>query len=138
MAFELKRKESVRKGLRRLGKRQAKTSLKALRDCENLEAVHEVRKGIKRLRALLRLGRAAVPGSDYRQCMGGLRDLAGQLAAARDACVKINTLKVLGTHVHGEKSPRLFRELEGILAADCRKEQTGLRGMERPKRSAVF
>jgi hypothetical protein len=57
MAFALKKKESVPKGVRRLGQRQVKKALEDLEHCDRLEAVHEIRKKIKELRALLRLVR---------------------------------------------------------------------------------
>jgi len=126
MTLTLKRKESVSKGLRRLAQRQIRASQKALKDCEKLDAVHEVRKGVKRLRGLLRLGRAALRGSDYLQCMGDLRQLARQLSAARDAHVKLNALKALEARLHDSKSRRQFGEFEEMLMADCRKEQAGL------------
>jgi len=126
MALTLKRKEGVGKGLRRLAQRQIRASQKALKDCEKLDAVHEVRKGVKRLRALLRLGRAALRGSDYEQCMGDLRQLARQLSAARDAHVKLNALRDLEARFHDGKSRRPFGEFEEMLTADCRKEQAGL------------
>lgn len=126
MSFALKRKESVIKGFSRLGTRQVRASLKALKDCEELEAVHEVRKGVKRLRALLRLGRAAVNSSDYRRCMGGLRRVARQLADARDAHVKVNALRGLRPHIHGEEKAAPFYEFEEMLATECRRQQAGL------------
>ena len=126
MALTLKRKESVSKGLRRLAQRQIRASQKALKNCERLDAVHEVRKGVKRLRALLRLGRAALRGSDYQQCMGDLRRLARQLSAARDAQVKLNALRALEARFHDGKSRRQFGQFEEMLKADCRKEQAGL------------
>jgi len=55
MALEIKRKETVRQALRRIGPRLTGKALTALRDCDTLDAVHEVRKNIKQSRALLRL-----------------------------------------------------------------------------------
>jgi len=49
MPFEFKRRESVRKAVRRLGRRGTKNALRHVEHCGRLEAVHEVRKEIKRL-----------------------------------------------------------------------------------------
>jgi CHAD domain-containing protein len=57
--------------------------------------VHATRKGIKRLRAFLRLARRSIGTSTYRTENGALRDTARLLAPARDAYVLIDTARVL-------------------------------------------
>ncbi len=59
------------------------------------EAVHATRKGIKRLRAFLRLARRSIGTSTYRTENGALRDTARLLAPARDAYVLIDTARDL-------------------------------------------
>ncbi|MEA3510992.1 MAG: CHAD domain-containing protein [Actinomycetota bacterium] len=54
-------------------------------------AVHTTRKGIKRLRAFLRLARRSIGTSTYRIENGALRDTARLLSPARDAYVLIDT-----------------------------------------------
>src|ERR1041385_7814424 len=120
MAFEFKRKESARKAVKRLGCQQLEKALADLKHCKKLEAVHEIRKKIKALRALLRLVRDAVPRSDYRACCKSLREAADHLSEARDAHVKVNALKYLVAHFRSELGPRPFREIQSVLAADCR------------------
>jgi CHAD domain-containing protein len=58
-------------------------------------AVHETRKSIKRLRALLRLLRAQLGERTYSRENVFLRDLAGELAGARDAEVMLETFEQL-------------------------------------------
>jgi CHAD domain-containing protein len=123
MAFQFKRKESVRKAVRRLAQRGIEKALRDLAHCGRIEAVHEVRKEIKQLRALLRLVCAAMDESDYRRYSKRLREAARLLAAARDAWVRVNALAGLTGHFKQELAPRPFRQIRGILAADCRKEQ---------------
>ncbi len=58
-------------------------------------AVHATRKGIKRLRAFLRLARRSIGTSTYRTENGALRYTADLLAPARDAYVLIDTARNL-------------------------------------------
>lgn len=57
------------------------------------EAVHEIRKGVKKLRALLRLVRPGL--SEHRALDALLRDAARRVAALRDAAVLWHTLDAL-------------------------------------------
>jgi CHAD domain-containing protein len=132
MAFEFKKKESVRKAVKRLGRRRIEKALRDLDHCDRLEAVHEVRKKIKELRALLRLLRPAMTRSDYRSCSKPLRKAAGYLSAARDAQVKVNALERL-TRQQG-LAPRCFRQFKGMLRGECRQQQGEL-SQSRTRRS---
>jgi len=59
------------------------------------ETVHEVRKSLKRLRALLRLLRHALGPAEYRRENLALRDTARPLAEVRDAKVFVGTIQAL-------------------------------------------
>ncbi|MFO1476407.1 MAG: CHAD domain-containing protein [Verrucomicrobiota bacterium] len=136
MAFVLKKKESVRKGIRRLGRRQVREALTALERCNRPDAVHEVRKRIKELRSLLRLVQPCLARSEYRRCSEPLRAAAGKLAAARDAWVTLNALDALQQHFQSEFAPGSFRKVRKILAKRCRENQAGVsrHGVEREVR----
>lgn len=63
-----------------------------LRNPTDIDAVvHETRTGIKRLRAFVRLARASIRSTAYRNENGTLRDAARLIAPARDARVLIDT-----------------------------------------------
>ena len=134
MAFAVKKKESVRKAVKRLGRRRMAKALGALEHCNRLDAVHNVRKDIKRVRALLRLVRGAMAKADYRRATDLLREAAGYLGAARDAHVKLNALADLASQFEHELPARPFGEIKGILAEDCRKQQTELARMQAPRK----
>jgi len=136
MAFEFKKKESVRKAVRRLGRKGIEKALCSLEPCDRLESVHVARKDIKQLRALLRLVRSAMPRSKYRRYSDTLREAAGHLAAARDAHVKLNALRNLSAHFQGKLAPRSFQKIKAILAADCRKQHGELSRTRAPRRVA--
>jgi CHAD domain-containing protein len=59
------------------------------------KGIHETRKAIKRVRALLRLLRPAIPATVFDACKDGLREAARSIADARDAKVVADTLRVL-------------------------------------------
>lgn len=134
MAFEFKKKESVRKAVRRLGRKSIEKALCSLELCDRLEAVHEIRKDIKELRALLRLVRKATPRCEYRRYSDTLREAAGYLAAARDAHVKLNALRNLTAQFQRELAPRSLQTIKTILATNCRKQQTELARTRAPRR----
>jgi CHAD domain-containing protein len=126
MGFEFKKTESVRKAIKRLGRRQVEKALCALEHCEKLEGVHEVRKDIKQLRAFLRLMCTGLSRTDYRRCSKTLKEAADHLAAARDAQVKLNALVDLTGRFKQELAPRAFHEIKGVLATACRTQRSEL------------
>jgi len=98
MAFELKPEESVRKGIRRIVRKQLKDVLEVLSDehkGQRDEAVHEARKCFKRVRAVLRLVRPVVGEKIYRAENTCFRDAARPLTEVRDAKILVETLDQL-------------------------------------------
>jgi CHAD domain-containing protein len=93
MPFRFQQKQSVRKAIRRLGWERIRKALHCLDEIEDLEAIHRVRKNIKKLRALLRLVKKKVPGREYRRATRALRRAAAPLAGPRDAHVKQQALE---------------------------------------------
>src|SRR5436309_5627109 len=93
MAFCFKRKESVCKEVRRLGRERIEKSLECLKECTDAEAIHGVRKDMKKLRALLKLVKSELPKKAYRRQVKLLRKAAQHLSATRDAYVKATALK---------------------------------------------
>jgi CHAD domain-containing protein len=126
MGFKFKRKESVREGFRRLALGQPRKAVKQSRAGDQMEGLHEVRKSIKRTRALLRLFRPCLKKADYRCCAKPLRDAAKLLSAARDAQVKINALDSLNPRGSKAPSPGEVASLRRILARECHEEQRKL------------
>ena len=96
MAFTFARSDrSLERGARRIGREQVGRALSQI-DAPAVPppvAVHEVRKAVKRLRALLRLLRPGL--SDHASLDMLLRDAARHVAALRDADVLLHTLETL-------------------------------------------
>jgi hypothetical protein len=96
--FGLLRSETAANGLRRIALGQLDLAIELLRGESPLapeEAVHETRKALKRLRALMRLLEGEIGAKRATRERAVLRDAAGALAGARDAEVMVNTLDAL-------------------------------------------
>jgi CHAD domain-containing protein len=93
--------EPLAYGLRRMALGQVDLALAMLGDASGAggapdeRAVHETRKAIKRLRALLRMLRQELGERSFQRENATLRELADQLAGARDAAVMLATLDAL-------------------------------------------
>jgi CHAD domain-containing protein len=96
MAFRFKLSEPFEEGCKRIAREQierAQCQLKAPSD--PVLAVHETRKALKRLRALLRLIRPALGDAAFHEENSQLRDIAGSLSSARDRHVLLETVTKL-------------------------------------------
>lgn len=101
MTYRLERSESVARGVRRIADDQATRAISELRDpdLDHAVRVHQVRKRVKKLRALLRLVRPAMGKASFHERNDRLRQLNRELAGARDAQVRIETATALaGDH----------------------------------------
>jgi len=112
MAFSFKRRESVRKGVRRLGCKRLKHAMKCLDECEEGEAIHTARKDIKKVRALLDLVGTQLKRKDFRRTNNQLRKAAKRLAKPRDASVLAKTLTELTSHYKGQLKPRALARVK--------------------------
>jgi hypothetical protein len=93
MSGHLKRDEKLAHGLRRIARSHARVIRKCGLDQNPFARVHEARKGIKKLRALLRLVRRRLDDRQYKKQMTQLREMARTLAPVRDAGVQQQTLR---------------------------------------------
>ncbi len=94
--------------------------------------VHETRKALKRLRALLRLLRDELGGKRYARENAALRDCARRLAGARDAEVMVGTLKnLVERHPKQLAHSAAVRELRTQLLAES--EDAAAHAIEDPR-----
>jgi CHAD domain-containing protein len=109
MSQPLKRTESLRKGLQRVTERRLKDIMQVMsQQGLTSEAVHEVRKVIKSLRATLRLARGGLTLEERRARNQALRDFAGRLSGPRDAAVTLAAFeKVYGESLDGNRRPKV-------------------------------
>jgi CHAD domain-containing protein len=101
MTFQLKSDQSLRKNLWRIARKQIDSALEALtgpKSGTRDEAVHEARKSLKKVRAVLRLARPVIGEADYRGENACYRDSARPLTEVRDARILIETLDKTAEH----------------------------------------
>ena len=82
---------------------------------ERNEGVHTARKGLKRVRAIIRLTRDTVGYSAYRQENVVLRDTARALAPVRDSFVMVQTLDGLTGRYRRLLAPDAFSDMRRVL-----------------------
>jgi hypothetical protein len=97
--FALLAGESPAEGLRRIALGQVEVALahleRGIDGPEPARAVHETRKALKRLRALMRLLRDELPDGAFARESTVLRDAGRRLAVAREGEVMVGTLEAL-------------------------------------------
>src|SRR5262245_37712007 len=134
MAFCFKRKEAVAKGVRRLARSRVENALECLNDCHQPEAIHCVRKEIKKARAVLRLVRTRIGKKAYCCRADLLREAANHLAAARDAYVNARALKDLTAYFRGQLASGALRHARAALQ-NALDEESRRFGKEKTARS---
>ena len=115
MAFCFRKKESVSKGIRRLGLERVAKALECLKECRHAEAIHCARKNIKKVRAVLRLVQPRIRKKEFCRLTKLLRQAAKHLAGPRDAYIKTKTLRDLAQHFKGQLAPGALRHVRATL-----------------------
>jgi CHAD domain-containing protein len=118
MSFALKSDESLRKGIRRIARKELEDAREQLIKASNGsrdKAVHEARKCFKKIRAILRLVRHAIGERHYRYENTAFRDAARPLTEVRDAEVLVETVDKIAKHfadrVRGQSFAAIRKEL---------------------------
>jgi CHAD domain-containing protein len=96
MAFRFRLSETFEEGCQRIAREQIERAQTQLKHPDDpTVAVHETRKSLKRLRALLRLIRPAVGDSIYHRENAELREIGRSLSGVRDRYVLLETVAKL-------------------------------------------
>jgi CHAD domain-containing protein len=95
MAFCFKKKESVAAGISRLYRERIDIALEQLKNGDRQDAAHNVRREVKKVRAILRLVRAEISAAEYRRLTATLREAAGRLTALRNLHAALGALTEL-------------------------------------------
>jgi CHAD domain-containing protein len=117
MPFRFKKSESSASGVRRVCRERIGAARERLRRGGRSAAIHDVRREIKKLRAIFRLARGEIRRSAYRKNVKSLRKAAGFLAAPRDARVVLKVFENLTG-----RSRRRFAGIEKVLRKHCRRQ----------------
>src|SRR5262249_34187472 len=123
MSFDLNADESLRKNLRWIVRKQLGNALKGLTEPHQGprdEVVHDARKALKRVRAVLRLARAGVGEKGFQRENTCFRDAARPLTAVRDARILVETLDKLIEHFKEHIAGQSFSDVRKSLQAHLR------------------
>ncbi|HEY3936672.1 MAG TPA: CHAD domain-containing protein [Bryobacteraceae bacterium] len=111
MSYRLKKSESVPHGIKRVAMEQIESAIEQLaRGKDRVEAIHEARKSIKRIRGALRLVQCEL-GATYHLENARLRDVGRGLSSIRDAAAMIEVFDWL-IEKHGVDFAQIRRALE--------------------------
>ena len=126
--FRLEPEEPAKKGISRVARGELDLTIGLLKGGPNgdggPESVHEARKALKRLRALLRVSRPAFEESRYRRENVTFRDAGRELSDARDAQVMLDTFDSLLDPVRGEVPSGSWQRLRAELQAGAERAQS--------------
>jgi len=126
MPFCFKKKESMTKAVRRLCCERVDEALELMKKGDHFDAVHDVRKEIKKLRAVLRLVRSGIDETVYGAATDALRAAAGKLNAMRDAQVRLGALDDLAKRSNGKIPRHSLPKIQNVLRQNCRAEEQKL------------
>jgi CHAD domain-containing protein len=119
--FKLRADQSLNDGVRRIMRDELQAAIALLTTCSDGlldERVHELRKTLKRLRAMLRLVRPAVGEAIYRRENKALRDAARPFSPLRDAKILVDALEELGEALPNRAANEAFAKVQEILTAE--------------------
>jgi CHAD domain-containing protein len=115
MAYRIKRKERVGKGIRRILREQLQRAIESARDREGIqeERVHDIRTRLRRSRAALELIDGKV-GKTAKRTDRRLRNRGRKLARPRDVVVQAHTFRILGTRLSRELPAGLLERMRDV------------------------
>ena len=110
MAYKIEASETLAAGLERAASEELQRAREALVAESDPEAgVHEARKGLKKLRAILRLSRKPLGKRRFKVRNRYYRDLARRLAEQRAGVVRVETLEMIAEGLDGDAPQRLLQ-----------------------------
>jgi CHAD domain-containing protein len=118
MAYRFKLEEPFARDFRRIGLAQIDRAGRELaRGADRVRAVHETRKALKRIRALLRLMRPALGADAFRRENARFRDIGRRLAGEREFDVLVETIAKLEALPQAKRHLRRLATLKDEVAA---------------------
>jgi hypothetical protein len=124
--YRLRGDEPAADGVRRIARGQLELATELVRGDHGDDhgaAVHDARKALKRLRALVRLSRDAIGQERYQAENVTFRDVGRSLSSARDAEVMLQTLDELANRFAHEVPAGAWSRFRQVLEAE--REATG-------------
>jgi len=123
MSYRL-RKKSLAHEVHRVAREELEGALRGIFDAVGRRpgsAVHEARKHLKKVRALIRLLRPALDEGDYKRINTMLRDAGREMSPIRDAQVRVQTANELIEHSAKRRIPRAFGRVRAAMTSNLRR-----------------
>ena len=118
MAYRIDLSADVPGAVRAVAAEQLEDAIRQLtEEADAVRATHETRKDLKKVRSLLRLAGPGMPSKPRRAINARLRDVAAQMAGARDADVMVETVDRLRERFAGQVPARAFTTARRRFAA---------------------
>ena len=119
--FRIKRGKDSDGEIRRVAHERTRDAIERLRDggADPVVAVHEARKDVKKLRAMLRLVRPSLGEKLYERENARFRAAGLELSAARDTQVRAATIDALAERFADDPPPGGWAEVRAALSADA-------------------
>ena len=117
MSYRL-RKKSLARQVRRVSREELEGTLKELltvNDQARSTAVHEARKHLKKVRALIRLLRPATGEAFYKDENAAMRKAAQRMSSIRDSHVRVQTIKKPIAKSGKHRAPAAFARIEAAM-----------------------
>jgi CHAD domain-containing protein len=135
MAYRLKLRKSLALGVRRVLAEQGERAVAALdAGADPVAAVHDARRALKRMRALLRLVRQGLGEESWRAENVALRDIGRRLSQLRDADVGRMTIEALAVEAPASLRAALSKlsaRLDGAPGVSIEEKQLAVAGAAR-------
>ena len=116
-------KKSLAREVQRVAREELEGVLKevlTVADQPRSTAVHEARKHLKKVRALLRLLRPATGKAFYKSENAAMRDTAQRMSSIRDSHVRVQTIKNLILRSGKRRAPAAFTRIQAAMEARLR------------------
>ena len=126
MSYKFKLKQSLEHGARRIALEQIDRALESAPKSEPMLWVHETRKNLKKIRALLRLVRDGLDKTHWRRLNLNLRDTGRLLSGQRDSDVRQQTLAYLSIDADRNLTAAIRRLQAESPALDAIRSDGGL------------
>ena len=117
MGYALSREQAIAPNIHRILDEQVQAARQALNETGQAkgEAIHGVRKRIKKIRALVRLVKSELKKDDFKRVNAHYRTIGQTLSPLRDATVMIKTLDKLRQSSSPQIAPAVFATLNKTL-----------------------
>ncbi|MFD1095451.1 CHAD domain-containing protein [Salegentibacter chungangensis] len=116
MSYKLEKKEPLSDNIKRIVSEELDAAIDSLNNQNIHEAVHEIRKRLKEIRALARLFRDEMGEDNFKTINAFFRDLGQELSPIRDLTAHMETIEALnlryGDHVYVNFFKSLTHSLE--------------------------